>query len=73
MILFSSGYGEELIDHIEDETISAFQKMMMKLASVRNSTPCCQSLGNSNNLFFDKRGAILHIFFVRESEELQIS
>lgn len=29
-----SGYGEELIDHIEDETISAFQRMMMRLASV---------------------------------------
>ena len=28
------GYGEELIDHIEDETISAFQRMMMRLASV---------------------------------------
>jgi len=32
--LKTTGYSEELIDHIEDETISAFQRMMMALASV---------------------------------------
>eukprot|EP00111_Clytia_hemisphaerica_P002677 TCONS_00007569-protein len=30
---YSLRYGEELIDHVEDETISAFQRMMMRLAS----------------------------------------